>query len=232
MERQNLFCAGDNRVTPNEVARRLAAHGPPGRRTSLSTARGLVPGGMAPRGDHDLNPDFYDPKQVLVSAAVLVPIIERETGATLLFTRRTDHLDMHAGQISFPGGRVEAGESISEAALRETEEEVGLPRRHVTLVGQLDTYVTRTGIEVSPLVGVVRPPFPIVPDSFEVAEVFEVPLNFFLDTRNRAMHSRMYQGRERHFYAFPFGEYYIWGATAGMLVNLAEVLADGVAAES
>ena len=131
---------------------------------------------------------------------------------------------MHAGQISFPGGRVEEGETAEEAALRETEEEVGLPRQHIRLVGRLDTYVTRTGFEVAPLVGVVTPPFPVAPDTFEVAEVFEVPLPFFLAPGSRQRHTRIYQGRERHFYAFPYETYYIWGATAGMLVNLVEVL--------
>ena len=209
-------------LTPKDVVRRLAAQGPPGRRRSPDAGAPAWP-----RGDHDLNPDFYEPEKTLVRAAVLVPIVERQAGPTVLFTRRTDHLDMHAGQISFPGGRLEHGEGAEEAALRETEEEVGLRRRHVRLVGQLDTYVTRTGFEVAPLVGLVRPPFPIAPDSFEVAEVFEVPLDFFLEPASRQMHARVYQGRERHFYAFPYNDYYIWGATAGMLVNLVEVLAGG-----
>ena len=213
-------------LTPQEIARRLAAQGPPGRRRSPDAAGS----GAWPRGDHDLNPDFYDPERALVRAAVLVPIVEREPGPSVLFTRRTDHLDMHAGQISFPGGRLERGEGAVDAALRETEEEVGLLRRHVRLVGRLDTYVTRTGFEVAPLVGLVAPPFPIAPDSFEVAEVFEVPLEFFLEPGSRQTHARIYQGRERHFHAFPYKDYYIWGATAGMLVNLVEVLAGGRAA--
>ena len=217
-------------MTPEEVARRLAAYGSPGRRASpdsasVNAASRATP--ALPRGDHDLNPDFYDPQAALVPAAVLVPIVERNSGTTLLFTRRTDHLDVHAGQISFPGGRQEQGETLPEAALRETEEEVGLPRRQVRLIGQLDTYVTRTGFEVAPLVGVITPPFSVAPDRFEVAEVFEVPLGFFLDPGNRERHTRRFQGRDRHFYAFPYGGYYIWGATAGMLVNLAEVLAGG-----
>jgi len=152
--------------------------------------------------------------------------VVRREGLTLLFTRRTDHLDVHAGQISFPGGRLEPSDGGPEAAaLRETEEEVGLLRRHVEVIGRLDTYVTRTGFEITPVMGLVTPPFPVAPDSFEVAEVFEAPLDFFLMPHNRRRDSRIYEGRRRHFYAFPYGDYYIWGATAGILVNLSEVLA-------
>jgi 8-oxo-dGTP pyrophosphatase MutT (NUDIX family) len=180
-----------------------------------------------PRGDHDLNPDFYDPQRRLKPAAVLIPIIERRPEPTVLFTRRTDHLAVHPGQISFPGGRLEPLDSGHEAAaLRETEEEVGLPGQKVRLIGTLDTYITRTGYEIAPLVGLVAPPFPISPDPFEVAEVFEVPLGYFLAAGNRELCSRRFEGRDRHFYAFSYQGYFIWGATAGILVNLADVLAD------
>ncbi len=215
-----------------EIAHRLAQAEAPGRRSSARAAETVSAPGV-PRGDHDLNPDLYDPALPLVSAAVLVPIVERVAGPTLILTQRTDHLDAHAGQISFPGGRVEAGEGLEDAALRETEEEIGLPRRHIRLIGRLDTYVTRTGFEVTPVVGAIAPPFPIVADKFEVADVFEVPLQFFLAPGSRQRHARMYQGRERHFYAFPYKDRYIWGATAGMLVNLIEVLgADAPGQES
>jgi len=218
-----------NGLTLDEVIARLATSGPPGRRSSPRSGSESEPpadtNGLRPRGDHDLNPDFYDPTQSLTPAAVLVPIVDRAKGPTVLLTRRTDHLYDHAGQISFPGGRIDPVDSDAEAAaLRETEEEIGLPRRHITLVGRLDTYVTRTGFEVSPQVGVVAPPFPLEPDTFEVAEIFEVPLDFFLVPENRKTHSRLYQGKERHFYVFPYRDYFIWGATAGMLVNLVEVL--------
>jgi len=183
-----------------------------------------------PRGDHDLNPDLYDPIRKLVPAAVLVPIVVRETGLTVLLTRRTEHLDVHAGQISFPGGRLEPADGDPQvggpeaAALRETEEEIGLPRRCVRLIGALDTYVTRTGFEITPLVGLVTPPFTLNLDAFEVADAFEVPLAFFLAPENLQRNARIFEGKERHFYAFPYGDYFIWGATAGMLVNLTEVL--------
>ena len=176
------------------------------------------------RGDHDLNPGFQ-PRQPLVPAAVLVPLVDHPEGLTVLLTLRTLHLHDHAGQISFPGGRIDPGDTdAAAAALRETEEEVGLKPERVRLVGRLDTYVTRTGYQVTPLVGLVEPPLDLAIDPEEVAEAFEVPLGFLLDPANRQRDSRFYQGMERYFWAMPFGRHYIWGATAGMLVNLAEVL--------
>jgi 8-oxo-dGTP pyrophosphatase MutT (NUDIX family) len=211
-----------------EVSSRLAVGGTPGRRRSPRSAGDdgrLLDGWQSLRGDHDLNPDYYDPDQTLRPAAVLIPIVEREAGLTLLFTRRTDHLDAHAGQISFPGGQIEVDDADPvAAALRETEEEVGIEGPKIRPIGRLDTYITRTGFEVTPVVGLVRPPFTVEPDRFEVAEVFEAPLDFFLVPENRGRHSRVFEGAERHFYVFEYRDYFIWGATAGMLVNLVEVL--------
>ncbi len=221
MEQRDIFPAGQSGLNAAAVERRLAGYAAAGRR-SAESADGR------PRGDHDLNPEFYEPDQALTRAAVLVPIVVREAGLTLLLTQRTDHLYDHAGQVSFPGGRIDAGDSGPEAAaLRETEEEIGLSRERVRLIGRLDTYLIRTGFEVTPVVGLVTQPFDLAPDSFEVAEVFEVPLDFFLDPNNCERHTRLFEGKDRHFYAFPYGDHYIWGATAGMLINLAEVLGPG-----
>ncbi|MDD9876906.1 MAG: CoA pyrophosphatase [Magnetovibrio sp.] len=183
------------------------------------------------RGDHELNPTFamqLPPGDELVPAAVLIPIVEHTDGITVMFTQRTNHLAHHPGQISFPGGHVDPGDDTpEETALRETEEEVGLHRRHIEIVGRLDQYRVRTGFSVTPVVGFVTPPFDVEPDPHEVAEVFEVPLDFLMDPTNHQRHSRDYKGTERQFYAMPYGGYYIWGATAGMLVNLYHVLRDG-----
>ncbi len=176
------------------------------------------------RGDHDLNPGMAVPDKPR-SAAVLVPIVGRDDGLTVLLTRRSDSLPVHKGQISFPGGRVEEDDADDvETALRETEEEIGLARDRVEVIGRLDTYTTRTGFQVTPVVGLVRPPFELVADPVEVAEIFEVPLSFVLDTGNHERHSREWQETVRHFWVLPYQHYYIWGATAGMLVNLADVM--------
>jgi 8-oxo-dGTP pyrophosphatase MutT (NUDIX family) len=177
------------------------------------------------RGDHDLNPGETPPSAALRPAAVLVPLIERRDGMTVLLTQRTAHLSAHAGQISFPGGRAEEQDADAVAtALRETEEEVGLPRKLISVVGRLDTYVTGTGFEITPIVGIVTPGYVLDIDPFEVAEVFEVPLSYILDRRNHNRTERESAGRMRVFFVLPYQGRNIWGATAGMLVNLAEVL--------
>lgn len=177
------------------------------------------------RGDHQLD-QMPVPTGALRPAAVLVPILlKEESGPTLLLTRRNANLRDHAGQVSFPGGRMEPDDASPEAtALREAEEEIDLKPQSVRTIGRLDTYVTGTSYEVVPVVGLVTPPLTLKIDPIEVEEVFEVPLAFFLRQENRQLMSREYNGRRRHFYAYPFGNYFIWGATAGMLNNLAEVL--------
>lgn len=161
------------------------------------------------------------PSGPLRPAAVLVPIVLRDPEPTLLLTRRTDHLHHHPGQVSFPGGRVEEQDtSPIETALRETEEEISLARRHVELLGCLPQYRTGTGFDVTPVVGLVTPPFELSPDAFEVAEVFEVPLSFLLDEANHQLHRVEVRGKLREYYAMPYGDYFIWGATAGMIVSL------------
>src|SRR5437588_9597594 len=179
------------------------------------------------RGDHDLNPGITPPSTALRPAAVLVPLIDHQAGMSVLLTQRTAHLTAHAGQISFPGGRIEEADADAiAAALRETEEEVGLPPDRVSVVGRLDNYVTGTGFEITPIVGFVEPPLPLAIDPFEVAEAFEVPLAYILDRRNHQRVERESAGRSRSFFVLPYDGRNIWGATAGILVNLAEVLAD------
>lgn len=161
----------------------------------------------------------------LTPAAVLVPVIERSEGLTVLFTQRTAHLHDHAGQVSFPGGRCEVTDvSPTFTALRETTEEIGLASELVEVLGLLPEYRTGTGFSVTPVVGLVRPPFVLAPDSFEVAEVFETPLAFLLDPANHQRHSMEVGGAVRHYYAMPYSGYFIWGATAGMLVSLRRLL--------
>ncbi len=228
MEQSSLLHAGQAawRLTLDDLRRRfpggLAAGGP---------AESPRPAKL--RGDHDLNPGFGPlPDSKLRAAAVLVPLVDRPDGVTLIFTQRTAHLTAHAGQISFPGGRMEHFDATPEdTALRETEEEIGLGRDRIEIIGRLDTYVTRTGFRVTPVVGLVQPPFQLTPDPTEVAEVFEVPLAFILDPSNPQRHSREFQGAQRHFYVFPYQQRFIWGATAGMLVNLRDVLRDDTLGE-
>ena len=206
---------------------RFAHRAPAGRRGFGGTADPAEAAAIrqATRGDHDLNPGWTPPSTALRPAAVLVPLIDRPEGLSVLLTQRTPHLSAHAGQIAFPGGRIEPEDADAvAAALRETEEEVGLTRDHVTVIGRLDTYVTGTGFEITPVVGIVRVPFLLTLDPIEVAEAFEVPLGFILDPNNRRQMTRMQGERRRSFFAFPFENHYIWGATAGILVNLTEVL--------
>jgi 8-oxo-dGTP pyrophosphatase MutT (NUDIX family) len=157
----------------------------------------------------------------VVPAAVLVPLLDRPEGLSVLLTRRADHLSHHAGQISFPGGRLEPFDtSAAAAALRETEEEIGLPASHVEIIGYLDNYITITGYSVTPVVGIVRPDFDMRIDETEVAEAFEVPLEYLLDPARVRRREKKLFGIHVAYYEIPYGEYNIWGATAGMLVAL------------
>jgi len=196
----------------------------------LDTARAEAPrrvrSGTAVRrrGDYDLNPGMGRPER-LTKAAVLVPLVQRDEGVTVLLTQRTDHLADHAGQISFPGGRIEKGDSDAiAAALREAEEEIGLLPHQVEPIGRLDDYETRTGFLVVPVVALVAPPLELRADPVEVADIFEIPLDFVLEPANHQRHERAFAGAMRQFYVLPYEDRFIWGATAGMLVNLYEVL--------
>jgi 8-oxo-dGTP pyrophosphatase MutT (NUDIX family) len=159
------------------------------------------------------------------AAAVLIPVVAHPEGLTVLFTQRTTQLKSHAGQVSFPGGRAEPGDASAEfTALREAAEEIGLAGERVEILGRLPDYRTRTGFRVTPVVGVIRPPLALVPDPREVEAVFEVPLEFLLDERNRSRRTREFQGLSVGFYVYEYRGHVIWGATAGMLVNLHKML--------
>jgi 8-oxo-dGTP pyrophosphatase MutT (NUDIX family) len=169
-----------------------------------------------------------DDGRVRKPAAVLVPLVVRDGGLTVLLTRRTSQLHHHAGQISFPGGGTEAGDrSPEETAMREAREEIGLAAGEVELIGRLPEYFTGTGFRVTPVVGLVQAGLDLGAlhvDRFEVDEVFEVPLAHFLDPANHRSHHVRVEGENRQFHAMPYGDYFIWGATAGMLMMLYRVL--------
>jgi 8-oxo-dGTP pyrophosphatase MutT (NUDIX family) len=175
--------------------------------------------------------DDYDPPlqamaSAAVKAAVLLPVIQHGGGEPhLLFTRRTERLARHSGQVSFPGGRSEQSDiSPVETALRETFEETGIGPSFVTVAGYLERYLTGTGFDIQPVVGLVKDGFALTPDPREVAEIFEVPLAFLCDPANRRRESREIGGRQRSFYAFTYGGHEIWGATAAIVVSLVQRL--------
>jgi len=192
-------------------------------RLDLVTPRGLTDPNVTPaRGDHDADPVMAKIAAVrpIRPAAVLVPVVEHSE-PTVLLTQRAQHLPDHPGQISFPGGKIDAGdETPLHSALREAEEEIGLDRAHVEPLGYLDLYMTTLGYRIVPLVARVKPGFELTLNPSEVDNVFEVPLAFLMDVANHQRHSRDWQGVTRHFYAITFEERYIWGVTAGILRNL------------
>lgn len=179
------------------------------------------------RSDYDLDSETAPAGRKLKPAAVLAPLVRRGETLCLLFTRRADHLQAHAGQISFPGGRQNVGrETLAECALRETHEEIGVAPHEVELLGRFDPYETVTGYAVTPFVGLIRPGFRIEADPGEVAEVFETPLDFLMNPRNHRLEEADFRGRLRRYYAMPYQGRYIWGATAGMLKALSDRLLD------
>jgi 8-oxo-dGTP pyrophosphatase MutT (NUDIX family) len=170
------------------------------------------------QSDFDLNPDM-DPGDIVVTpAAVLVPLIERPEGLSVLLTRRSSTLRRHSGQVAFPGGRMDPGETAVEAALREAQEEIALDRAHVTLAGLSTPYRTGTGYLVTPVVGFLPPDLPLVASQTEVAHIFETPFGFLMDPANyEERHYDLPEGDRRRFYAMTWEDELIWGATAGML---------------
>ncbi|GAO40726.1 putative hydrolase [Sphingomonas changbaiensis NBRC 104936] len=190
-------------------------------RTRLERSRGRGP--LLIEGD--MRDAVLEPVSGLTPAAVLVAITDRAEPGVIL-TRRTETLRRHAGQVAFPGGRIDPGEDAIAAALREAEEEIALPRDRVELVGPADRYVTVTGFQVTPVIGVVPPDLPLIPSAAEVADWFEAPLAFVLDPANHLEREVDWQGRRRRYYEILWNERRIWGATAAMIVNLARRLRD------
>jgi len=168
--------------------------------------------------------DIFVSDEEMKPAAVLVPIIARAT-PTLLLTRRLDTMRSHAGQVAFPGGRIDESDSdVMAAALREANEEAAIPIGQVEVVGLLDDHYTGTGYRITPVVGIIPPDLPLAPSEAEVAALFEVPLAHVLEPANHLVKSRMFRGRERHFYVIEHQQHYIWGVTASMIVNFAKTL--------
>ena len=194
-------------------------------RLTLDVPAGIDDANVTPaRGDHDADPVMKKIAEVrpIRPAAVLVPIVDHAE-PTVLLTQRAQHLPNHAGQISFPGGKIEKADADPlAAALRETEEEIGLSRSSVEPLGYLDLYMTTLGYRIVPLIARIKPGFALKLNTSEVDATFEVPLAFLMDQANVQRHSRDWQGMTRHYYAITFGERYIWGVTAGILRNLHE----------
>jgi 8-oxo-dGTP pyrophosphatase MutT (NUDIX family) len=207
------------RLSAAEFFARVAA------RLTLEVPPGLTDPGITPaRGDHEIDPVAVAIAAVrpIRPAAVLVPVIDHAE-PTVLLTQRTAHLKDHAGQISFPGGKIDAADaSPAAAALREADEEIGLAPRLIAPIGYLDLYLTTFGYRIVPVIARVEPGFRLQLNAAEVDDAFEVPLQFLMDEANHQRHSREWNGLKRTYYAMPFGERYIWGATAGILRNLYE----------
>jgi 8-oxo-dGTP pyrophosphatase MutT (NUDIX family) len=193
------------------------------KRLTLEVPPGLTDASITPqRGDHDIDPVMQKVAEVrpIRPAAVLVPVVDHPE-PTVLLTQRAAHLPDHAGQVSFPGGKIDKSDAHPlDSALREAEEEIGLDRGHVEPLGYLDLYMTTLGYRIVPVIARVTPGFALTLNESEVDNAFEVPLAFLMDQANVQRHSRDWQGMTRHYYAITFGERYIWGVTAGILRNL------------
>lgn len=178
-------------------------------------------------GDHRANPELRHliVREGLRDAAVLIPVVDHADGASVILTKRTEKLRHHSGQVAFPGGRIDPTDASAEdAALRETEEEIGLDRSFIEVIGRLPDYVSGSGFRVAPVLGIVHPGFLLTINEDEVDDAFEVPLRFIMDAANHNKESREWQGHTRRYYAMPYGDRYIWGLTAGIIRMLYERL--------
>ena len=179
----------------------------------------------APAPVLDAPPSDWEPEPANKQAAVLVPLVDYRQGMSIVFGQKADNLRSHAGQISFPGGRIEPGDDDEvAAALREAQEEVGIDPDRVEIIGRLNTLRAGSGYAIAPVVGIVEPPVTLRPDGVEVIDAFEVPLDFLIDPRNHRRESMFWRGADRWYSVFEYQDRYIWGATAAILVNLVAVL--------
>lgn len=195
-----------------------------GHPTDLENIKAALARPARPSSDYDLNPEVVLPEgRKLRPAAVLIALEEGPAGPTVLLTKRASHLKHHPGQIAFPGGKIDEGDSGPRAAaLREAWEEIGLLPENVEVLAELPCHETVTGYDVFPILARVKAPFDPMPEAGEVAEVFRVPLSFLMDPSNFNIESRRWRGTRRHFFTVPYGPYYIWGATARILKSLAD----------
>lgn len=179
-------------------------------------------------GDHNIyrpDEDYHTSELPLTPAAVLIPLVDHQDGMTVLLTKRAQHLKTHSGQVSFPGGHCDPEDADAmTTALRETEEEVGIDRSHIEVLGAMEDYETVTGYVITPVIGIIDPGFQMDVDDREVDEAFELPLEYILDERNHELQSRVWKGQRRYYYVLTNEKHNVWGATAAMLVRFAHLI--------